>query len=261
MFPVIYQCPMNRNVVCLSFLIFLLLFSGFCFAQKESKKWVSEANTLIGKPMPDFEGISLNNISWNNEKLKGKVVLLNFWGIMCVPCMVEIPHLNNLQQHYENTDFVLLSIAPYNKDILNELISSDEKSPLSGIKKFFKIDTIAYEIIPACERKGDVIPYKVVNGDTTISIKRECDNILKDFKVLAFPTAFIIDKKGVVRFVQEGFGFSLDMLNNTNEQDTGKLSESEVKQAIGEGIQDGSIYSEDNSLEEYILLIDELLKE
>ena len=46
------------------------------------------------------------------DDLQGKVSLINFWGPWCGPCVIEFPHLVELQQHYENReDFRFLSVS------------------------------------------------------------------------------------------------------------------------------------------------------
>lgn len=44
--------------------------------------------------------------------LKGKVVLINFWGTWCPPCLKEFPHVEALAKQYrDRNDFVLLSVS------------------------------------------------------------------------------------------------------------------------------------------------------
>ena len=44
--------------------------------------------------------------------LQGKVSLVNFWGPWCGPCILEFPHLAELQQHYEGRgDFRFVSVS------------------------------------------------------------------------------------------------------------------------------------------------------
>src|SRR4029077_13145850 len=42
---------------------------------------------------------------------RGKVVLIAFWGTSCVPCMVELPDLQQLADRYEKSDFVVLPVC------------------------------------------------------------------------------------------------------------------------------------------------------
>jgi thiol-disulfide isomerase/thioredoxin len=44
--------------------------------------------------------------------LAGKVVLINFWGTWCPPCLAEFPHMEALWNQYrDRKDFLLLSIS------------------------------------------------------------------------------------------------------------------------------------------------------
>ncbi len=44
--------------------------------------------------------------------LRGKVVLVNFWGTWCPPCVAEFPHLASLARaHRDRNDFLLLSVS------------------------------------------------------------------------------------------------------------------------------------------------------
>ena len=52
------------------------------------------------KPMPalslkDFDGKAIES-----DKLKGNVLVLDFWATWCGPCIAEIPALNRLQEKY-----------------------------------------------------------------------------------------------------------------------------------------------------------------
>src|SRR4051812_18561439 len=54
---------------------------------------------------------------WTNAKamklddLKGKVVLLDFWATWCGPCIVSIPHTNELQEKYKDKGLVVIGVC------------------------------------------------------------------------------------------------------------------------------------------------------
>jgi thiol-disulfide isomerase/thioredoxin len=51
-----------------------------------------------------------NEVSFSD--FKGKVVYVDVWATWCAPCRDEIPHLKELEEHFEgNKDIVLISIS------------------------------------------------------------------------------------------------------------------------------------------------------
>ena len=57
---------------------------------------------------------ALRDLSGRTVRLsdhRGKVVLINFWATWCVPCKVELPHLERLYKQFGPQGFVVLAIA------------------------------------------------------------------------------------------------------------------------------------------------------
>jgi thiol-disulfide isomerase/thioredoxin len=45
-------------------------------------------------------------------ELSGKIVLINYWGTWCPPCLIEFPHIVELEKKYRNRPgFRLLSVS------------------------------------------------------------------------------------------------------------------------------------------------------
>ena len=53
--------------------------------------------TQLGKSAPDFTVVD-GSRRVQLSSFRGKVVVLNFWASWCVPCVQEIPDLNQLQR-------------------------------------------------------------------------------------------------------------------------------------------------------------------
>ena len=72
------------------------------------------AITVLGMTVPAFSqappALDLQDLKGGHHKLedyKGKVVVLNFWATYCVPCVVELPLLNEMQRKYKDKIIVL----------------------------------------------------------------------------------------------------------------------------------------------------------
>ena len=60
--------------------------------QKTTDKPAPSVHGTVAAP---FELFDLEGESTRLQDFKGKVVLLNFWGTTCGPCLIEIPWLSH----------------------------------------------------------------------------------------------------------------------------------------------------------------------
>jgi len=97
----------------------LLLFCGMALSLKAEETPRLERNDarpaldkMIGKQAPD-----LTTTNWLNSKplkldgLKGKVVVLEFWGTWCTTCIGLIPHHNELAKKFQTKGLVFIGIC------------------------------------------------------------------------------------------------------------------------------------------------------
>ena len=73
----------------------LLFFTISAYSQERT-------NYNIGDKFPDFELKTVDGKNITLESLKDKVVFINFWFTACVPCIEEMPTLNDLQEAYKD---------------------------------------------------------------------------------------------------------------------------------------------------------------
>lgn len=58
------------------------------------------AKAVIGEPAPPIVGTTLDGAPFDLGALRGRPVIINFWGPSCVPCREEFPQfLAKLAQH------------------------------------------------------------------------------------------------------------------------------------------------------------------
>lgn len=129
-----------KKITILSFLT-LLLITGCGEKEKIEENITTETKAETQKeitPIFNLETtagkkitITANKEGWKFEGIEDKVILLNFFGTWCPPCIAEVPHLNNIRSKLQK-DFetIALDIGPRN----GGLNTKDEVD--SFIKKF-----------------------------------------------------------------------------------------------------------------------------
>jgi thiol-disulfide isomerase/thioredoxin len=111
---------------------------------------------------------------------RGKVLLLNLWGIWCPPCRAEMPHLVELQDKYRDQGFQVVGLNVGDED--------GEPEALEKIKSFGDNNKpqINYELVRSPRDTSTQI-YRFANFD-------------------AVPMSLLIDRDGHLRAVLRGGG-------------------------------------------------------
>ncbi|TXH23247.1 MAG: AhpC/TSA family protein [Chitinophagaceae bacterium] len=148
------------------------------FAKQIQEKIANMDATALGKYAIPFTKKDLNGNSISLESLKGKIVLLDFWGSWCVPCRQSFPYLKELYSKYKNDGFEILGIA------------LEQGQTVEDSKAIWK-KTV----------KEDDLPWlQVLNNE-----EKEVFDAVKSYGVTAFPTQILLDKEGkiIARYVGE----------------------------------------------------------
>jgi thiol-disulfide isomerase/thioredoxin len=137
---------------------------------------VVEARRIIASPIrarapfaPDFSFTTHESENLSNAALRGKVVLLDFWGTWCPPCRESVPVVRNLQKKYAGKGFQIVGI------------SSDDDEDVW--RTFIQAQQMSWS------------EYIDLSG-----------SVQEAFKIDSFPTYIVLDKDGVIRYRQSGFG-------------------------------------------------------
>ncbi|HWW41616.1 TlpA disulfide reductase family protein [Pedobacter sp.] len=128
--------------------------------------------TAIGIIAPDFTLKDSEGKEVSLSSLKGKLVLLDFWGSWCYPCRASHPHLKKLYQEYKNKGFEILGV------------SSESGKAEEDYKKW------------TTAMKEDGMNWLNVLSNTSRSERSR--GILNQYSVTVFPTKILIDKNGVI---------------------------------------------------------------
>ncbi len=124
-------------------------------------------SSVAGKTADDFN-FEANGKSSRLSDLRGKVVVLNFWGSWCPPCVEELPSLMALQQHIAPRDGVVLGVgadsdqASYDKFVVEHGLNfpsyrdpgttDDRRSPIAA-----SYGTSMYPETYVIDRKGTIV--------------------------------------------------------------------------------------------------------
>jgi peroxiredoxin len=66
---------------------------------------------------------SLDGKTYSLERLRGKVVLLNFWATWCPPCRKEMPDMQKLYTELGAKGFVVLAVSDEKRDVVEKFLA------------------------------------------------------------------------------------------------------------------------------------------
>ena len=123
----------------------------------------------VGRPAPEFRLKDLHGAEVALADFKGKVVLLDFWATWCEPCRQEMPEFQRIHRELAGKDVVVLAV--------------DANEPLATVAAYIDKEKYTFPVLLA--------------NDTSV---------IDRYSVHAYPTAFGIDKNGLVADVIVGGG-------------------------------------------------------
>lgn len=121
-------------------------------------------DAMVGQPAPNLhieDWLNSEALDWS--RLHGRVVLLDFWGVWCVPCQKSTRPLIRLHELYANRGLVIISVHT----------------------------TRGGENMARYVRKKK-IPY-IVGNDVD-------DDTVTAYKVTSYPAVHVVDHRGILRY-------------------------------------------------------------
>jgi thiol-disulfide isomerase/thioredoxin len=128
-----------------------------------------------GQEAPDFQLTTLDGKQMSLQQLRGKGVLINFWGTWCPPCRSEMPVLEKAYEKYRDQGFEIVSVNIAETDV--------------AVASFAKQYGLTFPIW--MDRERDVV---------------------RLYKINPIPTSFFVDPNGVIVKKVEG-PLNLDQLD------------------------------------------------
>jgi peroxiredoxin len=137
--------------------------------QFEHKKKTQQK--MIESKAPSFKTTTLAGREINSKKLRGKILVLNFWFTNCRPCIQEMPELNKVRTLYkEDDEVVFLSLC------------RDGQQKVEAILSKVSLD---YEICP------------------------DAMHIAERFRVMVYPLNLVINREGKIIGYESGLKMDL----------------------------------------------------
>lgn len=123
----------------------------------------------VGTFAPAWQGVTTvkGSLPDSLTKLRGNVVLLDFWASWCVPCRFTVPELSDLQ----------------------------DRLGAQGLR----VVGLTGDPVPRATKAADALDMRYAVGSD------DKDETSAAYGVQALPTMFVIDKRGVIRDVLVGF--------------------------------------------------------
>jgi len=121
----------------------------------------------LGTKLKSFDLKGIDGKSSTNKSWRGRVMLVNFWGTWCKPCLKELPEFDQLYRRYRKHGLTLVAIA-----------TDEDPAP---VKEFVDKRKLAAKVLIGAE------DYAGQYGSPK------------------FPFSFVVDDKGVIRASYRGY--------------------------------------------------------
>ena len=183
-----YLIEQGRKPAAMDYYLASLISAGKDFASRPLQNDVvtrlkkrERQYKLLGLPAPEMLMIE----SWfpgtrkTFAEMKGKVILLDFWATWCEPCIETFPSLIEWHQDFAGEGLEILGVTRYYGEADGNTV--DAVNELAYIKRF---------------RAKYALPYDLVVGKD--------QNIQMLYGATGLPTTVIIDRKGIIRYIETG---------------------------------------------------------
>jgi thiol-disulfide isomerase/thioredoxin len=186
-FAIKYLLPVIAVLICVGLLYWRFVYrSGETEPVRGTDFTAEYLENLAGKAAPELQKIK----GWKNggpmtlAELRGKYVLLDFWGYWCGPCLRDIPHLMAIYDAFSDRGLMVIGIHDDSLESIDEL---DEKLATAREKIWMGRDLNFPIALDGGGRTRIAGSGKTVPGVTTAA-----------YRITSFPTTVLIGRDGKV---------------------------------------------------------------
>jgi len=133
---------------------------------EQKRETIKKQAKIEPRPAPDFNVTTLTGESLSLESLGGSVVVLDFWATWCGPCRLELPVIQKTYESFQDKKVVFIAAT---------------------------VDADTSKVRPFVKANGLTMPVAFAQS------------MGRDYGAGSIPTLFLIDAKGMIRYVHTGY--------------------------------------------------------
>ncbi len=157
-----------RKIIWLTFILTLGIITG---CDKSNNERAFKSKIGVGSPAPDFTLRDMNEKNIALSGYKGKVVFITFWNMKCKDCTESMQSLEVLSRRFGDQGLTVIAINADNLEYVKP-----EK-----IINFIKAKGYTFNVL----------------FDETFSAS-------ESYKIVAIPMTFLIDRSGIISYIEFG---------------------------------------------------------